>query len=79
MKINSTDQTWDAGKHMRAAELALDCSYFLLFRIGSTNVTVVQNLSDFICSPTEDQDNSTQAANPKRAAESCAFLDYRMQ
>lgn len=67
MKINSTDQTWDAGKNMRAAELALDFSCLLLFRTVCTRVTIMQNLSEFICSPTEDQDNFAQVANPKRA------------
>lgn len=73
---NSTDQTWDAGKCMRAAELALDCSCLLLLRTVSTSVTVMQNLSDFICSPTEDHGDSTQAENQKRATENSAFLDY---
>lgn len=73
MQINSTEQTWDAGKYMRAAELALDCSCLRFFRTGATNISSMQNPSDFISSPTEEQGNSTQAANPKRAIENCGF------
>lgn len=58
---------------MKAAELALDCSCLWLFRTGTTNISFMQNPLDFISSPTEDQGNSTQAANPKRAIENCEF------